>query len=119
MAVDPGEAAVVLRIFREFAEGQAESAIVRRLNQEGVTGRRRQRGKWSPATVLRILRNEKYACTWTWNKTETRRDPRSGRRRQFPKASTEWLTSRDESLRIVPQTLWERAQERIATVHKA
>jgi len=119
MAVDPGEAAVVLRIFREFTDGQAESAIVRRLNQEGVTGRRRQQGKWSPATILRILRNEKYACTWTWNKTETRRDPRSGRRRQFPKASTEWLTSRDESLRIVPQTLWARAQERIATVHKA
>ena len=73
----------------------------------------------SPATILRILRNEKYACTWTWNKTETRRDPRSGRRRQFPKVATEWITSRDELLRIVPQELWERAQERIATVHKS
>lgn len=118
MAVEPGEAAIVLRIFREFVECQAASGIVRRLNQEGVPGRRRRRGCWSPSTVGRILTNQKYTGIWTWNKTQSRRDPRSGMPRQFPKAATEWITSRDESLRIVPQELWDRAQMRIRAVRK-
>jgi len=51
MTIEPREAAVVLRIFQEFAEDKAESSIVKHLNQEGVQGRFRSRGGWSPATV--------------------------------------------------------------------
>jgi hypothetical protein len=51
MTIEPREAAVVLRIFQEFVEGKAESGIVKRLNQEGVQGRWRSKGGWSPATV--------------------------------------------------------------------
>lgn len=51
MAIEPREAAVVLRIFQKFVEEKAESGIVKRLNQEGVQGRFRSRGGWSPATV--------------------------------------------------------------------
>ena len=39
------------RIFQEFVEGQAESNIMTRLNLEGVQGRWRSKGGWSPATV--------------------------------------------------------------------
>ena len=51
MATESREAAVDLRIFQEFAEGQAESSIMKRLNQEGVQGRWRSKGGWSQATV--------------------------------------------------------------------
>jgi DNA invertase Pin-like site-specific DNA recombinase len=51
MAIEPREAAVTLRIFQEFAEGQAESNIMKRLNLEGVQGRWRSKGGWSPATA--------------------------------------------------------------------
>ena len=50
MTIEPREAAVTLRIFQEFAEGKAESSIVKRLNQEDVQGRWRSKGGWSPAT---------------------------------------------------------------------
>ena len=39
MTFEPREATVVLRIFQEFAEGKAESSIVKRMNQESVQGR--------------------------------------------------------------------------------
>jgi hypothetical protein len=51
MTIEPREAAVVLCIFQEFVEGKAESSIVKRLNQEGVQGRWRSNGGWSPAAV--------------------------------------------------------------------
>ncbi len=118
MTVDPREAAVVLRIFEEFVGGSSESGVVKRLNADGVPGRRRTKKGWSPATVHRLLRNEKYVGRWIWNRTETRRDPKTGRRRQFPKPESEWFITEDQSLRIVPQPLWEGAQRRAASVRR-
>jgi hypothetical protein len=116
MMIDPAEAAVVQRIFSEFTDGSSESAIVRRLNTSGIRGRRRAKAGWSPATIHRILRNEKYVGRWVWNRTETRRDPKTGRRRQFPKSEAEWIVNHDESLRIVAQALWDAAQNRLQAV---
>ena len=116
MTIDPREATTVLRIFNTFAGGRSESSIVRELNAEGVPGRRRSSRGWSPATVHRVLRNEKYVCRWVWNKSETRRDPRTGRRRQFPKPELDWIVTDDETLRIVPADLWQRVQERLSAV---
>ena len=118
MTIEAREAAVVLRVFKEFAEGSSESQIVRQLNAEGVPGRRRAKQGWSPATVHRLLRNEKYIGRWIWNRTETRRDPRTGRRRQFPKPESEWFVTEDQSLRIVPQKLWDRTRRRLDSVRK-
>jgi site-specific DNA recombinase len=118
MAIEPREAAVILRIFQEFSDGQSESSIVKRLNMEGIPGRWRSKGGWSPATVHRILRNEKYAGKWVWNRSETRRDPKTGRRRKFPKPESEWFVNHDETLRIVPRELWDRVQARLLEVRK-
>ena len=118
MTVEAREAAVVLRVFKEFAGGSSESQIIRQLNAEGVPGRRRAKQGWSPATVHRLLRNQKYVGRWIWNRTETRRDPRTGRRRQFPKPESEWFITEDQSLRIVPQKLWDRARRRLESVRK-
>ena len=118
MTVDPREAAVILRVFEEFVAGSSESQIVKRLNAESVPGRRRTKKGWSPSTVHRLLRNEKYIGRWIWNRTETRRDPRTGRRRQFPKPESEWFITEDQSLRIVSQALWQRTQRRLASVRR-
>jgi len=74
---------------------------------------------WSPATVSRLLDNEKYIGRWVWNKHEARRDPRTGRRRQFPKPESEWITHEDASLRIVPQDLWEVVRNRRQQVRRS
>ena len=118
MLVEPRERAIVLRIFNEFADGAAQSRIVRHLNEEGVPGRFRTAKGWSPATVSRILKNQKYIGRWVWNMTETRRDPKTGRRRKFPKSESEWIVTEDQNLRIVPQELWDRVQERLTAIKK-
>jgi DNA invertase Pin-like site-specific DNA recombinase len=118
MTIESREAAVVLRIFQEFVNGLAESSIVKRLNLEGIPGRRQSKGSWSSAAVHRILRNEKYNGKWIWNRSETRRDPRTGRRRKFPKPESEWFVNHDETLRIVPQELWSRAHARLREIRR-
>jgi len=118
MVIEPREAAIVMRIFEEFADGHSQTRIVRRLNEDGVPGRFRTNKGWSPGTVHRILRNSKYTGRWVWNMTERRRDPRTGRRRPFPKPESEWIVHEDESLRIVPQKLWDKVRERREQMRK-
>ena len=63
----------VLRIFKAYAAGYSLTWIVRMLNQQAVPGRIRASKGWSPATVIRLLNNEKYTGKWVWNETESRR----------------------------------------------
>ena len=119
MEIDPREAAVVLRVFKAYADDRSLTRIVRMLNEEGVPGRFRSSKGWSPATVSRMIDNEKYIGHWTWNKTESRRDPRTGRRRRFQKPESEWIVHEDESLRIVPQVLWEKVRARRLEVRRS
>jgi site-specific DNA recombinase len=109
MVINPSEAQVVLRIFRDFSEGKAIKALTKELNVEEVQGRRKLRRGWSPSTIGRMLKNEKYIGRWIWNRCETRRDPKTGRKRKFPKLESEWYVSQKDELRIVPQEIWDRA----------
>ena len=118
MEIEPREAAIVLRIFKAYADGLSLTRIVRMLNEEQVPGRMRSAKGWSPATVSRLLDNEKYVGRWVWNKTESRRDPRTGRRRRFTKPESEWVVQESESLRVVPQALWEQVRTRRQEVRR-
>ena len=112
MVIDAPEAAVVRRIFEDFASGVAITAIVKALNAEGVAGRRKLSRGWTPSTISRILRNEKYTGRWTWNRTETRRDPRTGRKRRVEKPTADWHVTCSEDLRIISQPTWDRVVAR-------
>jgi len=68
---------------------------------------------------IHSLDNEKYTGRWVWNKTESRRDPRTGRRRRFTKLESEWVVQEDEALRIVPPALWDRARARRQEVRRS
>jgi site-specific DNA recombinase len=118
MEIEPTQAATILRIFTSYAGGHPLTKIVRALNEENVPGAIRSEKGWSPATISRILDNEKYAGRWVWNKTESRRDPRTGRRRRFVKPESEWVVREDEELRIVPQELWETVRARRKEMHR-
>ncbi|MBI4168655.1 MAG: recombinase family protein [Acidobacteria bacterium] len=119
MEIEPREAGVVLRIFKAYADGLSLTRIVRMLNEEAIPGRVRSSKGWSPATVSRLLDNEKYVGRWRWNKTESRRDPRTGRRRRFTKPESEWVVHEDDSLRVVPQDLWEKVRARWRDVQRS
>jgi site-specific DNA recombinase len=112
MEVHPEQAAVVVRVFREFADGKSQTAIVRALNEEGVPGPFKQGNKWSPSTIHRMLVNEKYIGRWVWGRTGSRKDPRSGRSRPYKRPESEWIVKQYDNLRIVPKGIWEKVQER-------
>jgi DNA invertase Pin-like site-specific DNA recombinase len=112
MEINPSQAAVVLRVFKEFADGKSQTAIVKTLNDEGVSGPFKSGKKWSPSTLHRMLTNEKYIGTWIWNRTENRRDPRTGRKRQHQKPKTEWIVKQHDDLQIIPGDLWKTVQAR-------
>jgi DNA invertase Pin-like site-specific DNA recombinase len=96
MEIEPKEAAVIIRIFTSYADGHSLTQIVKTFNEQNVPGSIRAVKGWSPATSSRILDNEKYSGRWVWNKTESRRDPRTGRRRRFEKPESEWVINEDE-----------------------
>ena len=117
--IENREASVVLEIFNAYHKGNSIRQIVKTLIKEGVPGYKNQKTNWAPSTIGRILDNEKYIGKWVWNKSESRRDPKTGRRRRFPKPKSEWIINLDESLRIVPQNLWESVRKRRESSRKA
>jgi site-specific DNA recombinase len=95
--IEPAEAAIVERIFREFVAGVAPKSVARRLNQDRIAGP--FGGSWSPSTIhgnakrgTGILNNELYVGRMTWNRLRYVKNPDTGKRisRLNPKA--EWIT---------------------------
>ncbi len=117
--IDPRASAIVLRIFELYRSGSSINGIVKILNQENVPTPNRNTKAWSAGTVSRIVTNEKYIGKWIWNKTGTRRDPRTGRQKKFTKPESEWIIKFDESLRFVPQDVWDEVQTKRAERKKS
>ena len=109
------QAAIVRRIFAEYAEGIAPREIARRLNTEGVpssTG-----ATWSASTILGhrqrrtgILCNELYIGRLVWNVCAYSRDPATGKRHERFNPEADWQVADVPDLRIVDQETWQRAR---------
>ena len=118
MQINHDEAEVVRRVFREFADGQSIFGIIKRFNEEGIRGRKNKVCRWSPATIHKMPRNEKYKGIWIWNRTGSKRNPLTGKLRRFDKAKSEWDVKEFPELRIVSDELWDRVQMRLAEIRK-
>jgi site-specific DNA recombinase len=119
--VDEGEAAIVREIFRAYAHGRSMKAIAQDLNQRRIPfpAKDTKRGPWAVSTIRVILRNEKYAGAWVWNKTRFLKDPDSGRRRPVRRPPDEWMRQDRPELRIVEPDLWSAVQRRLVFVAEA
>jgi DNA invertase Pin-like site-specific DNA recombinase len=90
--VNEAEAAVVIRIFEEYAAGRSPRAIAMGLNKDGIPG---PRGRGWRDTTIRghitrgagILNNELYIGRLVWNRQRFVKDPATGRRRSRPNDS--------------------------------
>lgn len=122
--IHPEEAAIVERIFRDYAAGQSMQAIAFALNRAGVhfpaqeTERGPHRRGWAVSSVRVILRNEKYAGIWVWNKRRFIKDPDTGRRRALPRPAEEWIRQEHAALRVIDGDLWQAVQQRLAFVEQ-
>jgi hypothetical protein len=105
--IDDSEASLVREIFRQFANGKGYGEIVAWLNREGHLTRRG--GPWSRASLVDMLRNEKYSGTFTFRK---------GRKHNYH-------AKRDDTIRvpgaipaIVDIQTWETVQSKLTSMKK-
>ena len=115
--VNPAEAAVVRRIFRDYAAGRSPKAIALSLNAEVVPGPRG--GAWGPSTIhgnrrrgTGILNNELYLGRLVWNRLRYVKDPVTGRRVSRANADSDLVVQEVPELRIVDDALWAAAKAR-------
>ncbi|SDF46621.1 recombinase family protein [Limimaricola pyoseonensis] len=116
-AVEPTEARIVARIFRDYAGGASPRSIAHALNAEGLRGPRSE--GWSASTIhgnrargTGILNNELYIGRLVWNRLRYVKDPETGRRVSRLNPESAWVVTEVPELRIVPQELWDRVKAR-------
>ncbi len=112
--LNPGQAAVVRRIFEGWVSGKAVNRITTDLNADGIptlTGK-----QWYPVTVHRILRNETYTGRTVYRRTKVEmiRQPggRGRKRRVVEQDPSEHIVIEGASPQIVSAELFARAQSR-------
>jgi site-specific DNA recombinase len=122
--IHQAEAAVVRRVFAAFAAGKSPRAIARELNAECLPGPGGR--SWSDTTIrghaLRrtgILHNELYVGRLVWNKQRYVKDPRTGKRLARINPESEWVIRNVPELRIIEDSLWQRVQERLASIRSS
>ncbi|SEL92852.1 Site-specific DNA recombinase [Roseivivax marinus] len=116
-AINQGEAEIVRRIFREFADGASPIAIAHGLNAEHIPG---PRGKLWRDTAIRghrtrgtgILNNEHYVGRLVWNRMRYVKDPATGNRVSRMNPESDWTRTEVPELRIVDDVLWDRVKKR-------
>jgi site-specific DNA recombinase len=117
--VVPDHAAVIRRIFGDYADGFSPSAIARALNGEGIPGP--NGGAWTSMTLSGrpfsgdgILRNRAYLGEIVWNRRMRVVDPTSGQAQRCLNAANERVTGEALALRLIDDALWARVQARLA-----
>ena len=95
--IEPAEAAIVERIFREFIADVSPKQIAKNLNREGVAGP--FGGAWSPSTIYGnakrgtgILNNELYVGRLVWNRLRYVKNPDTGKRVSRLNPTSEWMS---------------------------
>ncbi len=114
--IDPVQAAIIRRIFQEYADGLAPRSIAGRLNTENIAGPRG--GPWNASTINGsrqrrngILNNELYLGRITYNRQRYTKDPETGKRRSRLNPEHEWVITDVPTLRIVDDGIWDRVQQ--------
>ena len=123
-AVKPVEAAVVVRVHTDYANGISPKSIAAALNREKVPS---PRGKgWSQSTIngnrrrgTGILNNELYVGFLVWNRLSYVKDPETDKRCSRHNPEEDWVVVAVPHLRIVATDLWDRVKARQASLDAA
>ena len=117
----PAEAAVVERIFRDYASGTSPRVIAHTLNEEGVPG---PGGRtWGDTTIrgqvgrgTGLLNNTVYNGVLSWNRCSYVKDPRTGKRIARVNPKEQWEIVDVAELCIFHPELWLAVKARQAAV---
>jgi DNA invertase Pin-like site-specific DNA recombinase len=112
--IDPEEAAIVLLIFKMYAEGNSYERIAKFLNSASILSPQRPRKggirSWCPSAIREMLLNERYRGTVNWGMTEKLKNPETAATEYRNRPASEWTTQYHEELRIVSDELWEKVR---------
>ena len=107
LSINEEEAPVVRAIFHKFTnEGKGAHVIARELLEEGM--RPMQVKLWSNATILRVLRNEKYVGDLCQKKTYTPNYLTHSKK--YNRGNEEMVYLKDHHEPIIDRELWNRTQ---------
>ena len=122
--IDENEAKIVLRIFTEYAAGRSTRTIAADLTREGVPspGATRHKNKagrttWNHQCITGgrhgrgIIGNDLYIGEIHWNVRSTILNPETQKKQKRRNPEERHIVVKKPELRIVPQVLWNRAQE--------
>jgi site-specific DNA recombinase len=117
LAINEAKAAIIRRIFEEYATGRSPRTIAAALNAEGVPG---PAGKpWGPSTIYGnwrrgtgILNNELCAGRRIWNRQRFVKDPATGKRVTRYNPADRLISQDAPELRIVSEMLWQQVKHR-------
>ncbi len=120
--IDEAQAQVVRRIFADYIGGKGLTKIAAGLNVESIPApfdghptKKRTRG-WALSTVRALLRNEKYAGRWAWNKRQWLSISGSKFRRPKFRPEDELVVRNEPELAIVTKEVWDAAVARQKTL---
>ena len=122
--INPAPAAVVRRIFEEFATGKSSKAIARDPNSDGIPPPRGAIWRMSGINGKEsrgegILRNELYRGVLVYNRTRHVINPVTKRRQVKINPESDWIRSSVPHLRIVDDALWEKVQSMLRQPRKS
>ena len=110
--INPEEAEIVKKIYKEFISGKSICKIIKDLNRDRIPTKKGYTGGWNTSSVSRILKNEKYIGQWTWRKWKNVRDPMTGKIKKVSRPEKEQLSFFKKELIIINKEIWEKAQKR-------
>jgi len=121
--INKTQAAIVVRIFEDYAAGHSPKAIAKKLNQEKAES---PSGKgWTQSTLngnrkrgTGILNNELYIGQLVHNRLRYLKAPDTGKRVSRLNPESEWLRKDVSDLRIVEGDLWQSVKARQKTLQK-
>lgn len=122
--IDPEEAAVVRRIFGDYASGLSPRKIASNLNVEGIPSP--SGSAWCDSTIRGnarkrdgLLRNEAYIGNIVYGRNRFSRDPDTGNRLSRPGEEQDIIWGECPELAIVDDEVWNIVQDRLEATHAA
>jgi DNA invertase Pin-like site-specific DNA recombinase len=117
--INVDEAAIVARIFERCVAGAGLRTIAKELNEDRAPAPRAQQDRpraWAPSSVREVLYRDLYRGRIVWNKTQKRNAWGQTKQRQRP--ASEHIEIPAPSLRVVAESLWDAAHERLEGVRQ-
>ncbi len=120
-AINEDEARWVRQIFEWFARGESPKQIAHQLNKMGVPSARGS--TWGASAIygdvkdgMGLLNNQLYIGQYSWNRSMWIKNPDTGKRKRIKRDPKEWVITDMPELRIIPQELWDKVQERLLDI---